>query len=91
MAQFSDRVVKRTFIADERMTLRLILARHGNGSVGVVTSLQAGTSTYLVSIFGRRKRFFSSKLSGWLDVHAVAYLMGTGGFSRGDKIAGTSN
>jgi hypothetical protein len=41
-----------------------------------------------VSISGRRKRFFSSKLSGWLEVHAAAYLMGTGSFSFGDKIAG---
>ena len=70
------------------MTLRLILARHGVGSVGVVTSLRAGPSRNRVSISGRRKRFFSSKLSGWLEIHTVAYLMCTGSFSCGDKIDG---
>jgi len=54
MARFSNRVVKQTFIADRRMTLRLILAIQGDGSVGVVNRLRDGPSRDRVSISGSR-------------------------------------
>jgi hypothetical protein len=68
---------------------RLSLARQGGGSLGVVTRLSAESSMNRMSNSGRRKRFFSSKLSGWLEVYALAYVMSTVGFFHGDKIART--
>jgi len=54
MVRFSNRVFKQTFIADGRMTLRLILAIQGDSSVGLVNRLRAGPSRNRVLISGSR-------------------------------------